>query len=155
MSIILAEESHIPQIIEVWKEFMDYHRKLDSFFSRRDDGHLNFEKYINELMKSNEAQVLVALDEGNVVGYSIALLQYYPPVFKHRVYGVINDLAIKETHRRRGIGEQILSRMYKWFKSHDLDRIELRVSINNPIGYSFWKKHGFEDYMHVLYLEKE
>jgi len=155
MTIILAEESHIPQIIDVWKEFMDYHRKLDSFFSRRDDGHLNFEKYIKELMKSNEAQVLVALDEGNVVGYSIALLQYYPPVFKQRVHGLINDMAIKETHRRRGIGEQLLSRMYEWFKYHRLDRIELRVSVNNQIGYSFWKKHGFEDYMHVLYLEKE
>ncbi|MFX1574693.1 MAG: GNAT family N-acetyltransferase [Promethearchaeota archaeon] len=155
MSIILANESHIPQIIEVWKEFMDYHKNLDSFFSRRDDGHLNFKNYVSELIKSKEALVLVALDEGNVVGYSIALMQYYPPVFKQRVYGLINDMAIKETHRRRGIGGQLLSRIYEWFNYHNLNRIELRVSVNNPIGYSFWKKHGFKDYMHVLFLEKE
>ena len=155
MAINLADKTHIPQIIEIWKEFMDYHKKLDPFFSRSDDGHLNFKNYINELIKSNEVQILVALDEGNVVGYSIALLQYYPPVFTKKIHGLINDMAVKETHRRRGIGEQFISRIFEWFQYHNIDRIELRVSVNNPIGYSFWKKHGFKDYIHVLFLEKE
>jgi ribosomal protein S18 acetylase RimI-like enzyme len=152
--IILAEESHIPGILNVWKEFMDYHKKLDSLFTRRKNSHLKFEKYIKELIKSNNAQVLVALDKEDVVGYSITLIGFYPPVFKRRVYGLINDLAIKETHRRKGLGEQMLSKMFQWFKSHGLDRIELRVSMRNKIGYSFWKKHGFKDYQHILYLKR-
>ncbi len=154
MQIILANKSHVPQILEVWKEFMDYHKSLDSFFNRREDGHLNFEKYIGELINSNEAQVLVALEEHKVVGYSIALIQHYPPVFKSNIYGLINDLAISESHRRKGIGEQMLARMFEWFKIQGLDRIELRVAVNNQIGYSFWKKHGFKDYLHVLYIQR-
>ena len=133
---------------------MDYHKSLDTFFSRREEGHLNFQKYIRDLIKSNAAQVLVALDKENVVGYSISLIQFYPPVFKQRVYGLINDIAIKETYRRKGLGEQMLSKIFQWFKSHGLDRIELRVSVRNKIGYSFWKKHGFKDYMHVLFLKR-
>ena len=131
---------------------MDYHKKLDSLFTRRENAHLNFEKYIKELIKSDNTQVLVALDKQDVVGYSISLIQFYPPVFKQRTYGLINDLAIKTTHRRKGLGEQMLSKMFQWFKSHGLDRIELRVSMRNKIGYSFWKKHGFKDYKHLLYL---
>ncbi len=123
-------------------------------FTRRENGHLNFEKYVKELIKSNQAQVLVALDKEEVVGYSISYIQFYPPVFKQRVYGLINDLAIKETHRRKGLGEQMLFKMFQWFKSHGLERIELRVSVRNKIGYSFWKKHGFKDYQHILYLER-
>ncbi|MFX1345536.1 MAG: GNAT family N-acetyltransferase [Promethearchaeota archaeon] len=133
---------------------MDYHKNLDSLFTRREDGHSNFERYIRELMKSNNAQVLVALDKKDVVGYSISLIQFYPPVFKRSVYGLINDLAVKETHRRKGLGEQMLLKMFQWFTSHGLDRIELRVSVRNKIGYSFWKKHGFKDYQHILYLKK-
>ncbi len=154
MQIILANKSHVPQILEVWKEFMDYHKRLDSFFSRQKDGHLNFEQYICELINSNEAQVLVALEDYKVVGYSIALIQYYPPVFKNNTYGLINDLAINESNRKKGIGEQMLVRMFEWFKTQDLERIELRVAVNNQIGYSFWKKHGFKDYLHVLYIQK-
>ena len=154
MQIVLAEESHLPGILEIWKEFMDYHKDLDSLFTRREDGHLNFEKYIRNLIKSNNAQVLVVLDKEDVVGYSISLIQFYPPVFKQRVYGLINDIAIKETHRRKGLGEQMLSKMFQWFESHGLDRIELRVSVRNKIGYSFWKKHGFKDYQHILYLKR-
>ena len=133
---------------------MDYHKKLDSLFTRRENAHLNFEKYIKELIKSDNTQVLVALDKQDVVGYSISLIQFYPPVFKQRTYGLINDLAIKTTHRRKGLGEQMLSKMFQWFKSHELDRIELRVSVKNKIGYSFWKKQGFKDYQHTLYLKK-
>lgn len=133
---------------------MDYHKNLDSLFTRRENGHLHFEKYIRELIKSNDAQVLVALDKEDVVGYSISLLQFYPPVFKREIYGLINDLAIKETHRRRGFGEQMLFKMFEWFKFHGVDRIELRVSVRNEIGYSFWKKHGFKDYQHVLFLKR-
>ena len=48
----------------------------------------------------------------------------------------------------------MLSKMFQWFKSHELDRIELRVSVKNKIGYSFWKKQGFKDYQHTLYLKK-
>jgi ribosomal protein S18 acetylase RimI-like enzyme len=140
--------------LEVWKEFMDYHKNLDSLFTRRENGHLNFEKYIRELIKSNDAHVLVALDKEDVVGYSISLIQFYPPVFKREIYGLINDLAVKETHRRRGFGEKLLLKMFEWFKSHGIDRIELRVSFRNEIGYSFWKKHGFKDYQHVLYLKR-
>ncbi|KKN41684.1 hypothetical protein LCGC14_0720790 [marine sediment metagenome] len=154
MQIILANKSHFPQILEVWKEFMDYHKSLDLFFNRRENGHLNFEKYICELINSNEGQVLVALEDYMVVGYSIALIQYYPPVFNSNTYGLINDLAISESHRRKGIGEQMLVRMFEWFKIQGLDRIELRVAVNNQIGYSFWKKHGFKDYLHVLYIQR-
>ncbi|MFX0083304.1 MAG: GNAT family N-acetyltransferase [Candidatus Hodarchaeota archaeon] len=140
--------------MEVWKEFMDYHKNLDSLFTRRENGHLNFETYIKELIKSNSAQVLVVLDKEDVVGYSISLIQFYPPVFKRRIYGLINDLAVKESHRRKGLGEQMLFKMFQWFESHGLDRIELRVSVRNKIAYSFWKKHGFKDYQHILYLKR-
>jgi len=49
----------------------------------------------------------------------------------------------------------MLKNLLAWFKKRGLDRIELRVAARNPIGYAFWKKSGFKDYLHVLYLERK
>lgn len=152
MEIVRAEHSHVPEIVELWKELMDFHKNLDSFFSRREDGHMNFEKHVNDLIESDDSLVLVALDEGHVVAFSISQISEYPPVLQLENYGHIWDMAVKSGYRGRGIGGLMLAKILEWFKSRKIRRIELRVAVKNRVGYSFWKKQGFEDYLHVLFL---
>lgn len=52
MEVIAATESHVPEIVEMWKDFMDLHRDIDSFFTRRKDAHINFEKFLRGLIQS-------------------------------------------------------------------------------------------------------
>jgi ribosomal protein S18 acetylase RimI-like enzyme len=89
-----------------------------------------------------------------VVAYSICQIGKYPPVFRLKEYGFISDIAVKATHRRKGIGGLLLARMYGWFASRGLDRIEIHVIPANTIGYSFWIKHGFKDCTHALFIER-
>ena len=152
MEIALATDSHVPEIVELWKEFMDFHKEIDSNFSRSEDGHLSFENHLRDLMKSEDAHVLVALDKNSVVGYSLALIRNNP-VFERDTYGAIDIMAVTAEYRRKRIGEQMLTRIYEWFASRNIDRIELSVAARNRVGYSFWKKHGFKDYRHRLYLQ--
>jgi ribosomal protein S18 acetylase RimI-like enzyme len=154
MQITVAEDSHVPGIVEVWKELMDFHRDIDPHWTRSENGHTNWENFLREMMKSEDAQVLVAVDKGHVVGYSISEIGKYQPIIQRETRGVINDMAVISDYRRKGIGEEMLSRIRQWFDSRNIDRIELSVAARNQIGYSFWKKHGFQDYMHRLYLEK-
>ena len=35
MEITLATESHVPRIVEVWQEFMNFHKELDPRFPIR------------------------------------------------------------------------------------------------------------------------
>ena len=154
MEITIAENSHVPGIVEVWKEFMDFHKEIDPYNARSEDGHIHMEKYLRDSMNSQDAIVLVALDNGHVVGYSISGISKRHPVFQQDTQGVIYDIAVISDYRRRGIGGEMLARIRQWFDSRNIDRIELGVAAKNQIGYSFWKKHGFQDYMHRLYLEK-
>ncbi len=154
LKIIEATDAHIPQIIKMWKKFMDYHSDIDPFFQRRRDGHKNAEKIIKDFLKSKDSLVLVALEDGKVAGYSIAVISKHPPVLKVERYGFIDDLAIKPRYRRMGIGAKMLERIFEWFESKGIKRIELKVVPKNKIGYSFWRKHGFKDYLHFLYLDK-
>lgn len=156
MEVTEAAESHVPEIVEMWKDFMDFHRDLDPFFTRNRDAHKNFEAYVRELIHSEDAQVLVAVDNGHVRAYSISQIQTYPPIYLDEKYGFISDLAVRPAYRRRGIGVTMLHKMFEWFTSHGIHRIELHVAAKNRIGYSFWEKHGFRDYVHILYtIESE
>jgi ribosomal protein S18 acetylase RimI-like enzyme len=105
------------------------------------------------LIKKETTQVLVALHRDRVVAYSIAETHQRPPLFEQNECGLISDLAVKSSYRRKGIGEKLLQEMLKWFAARGLRRIELRVLSANEVGYNFWKKQGFRDYMHILYLD--
>ena len=154
MQIIRAEKSHVPEMIQLWEEFMDYHAGLDPYYATLDDRNVTFEKFLSENIDSENAQVLVALDQGKLVGHSISMIKKRAPVFAEETCGFISDLAVKSACRRKGIGEKILSKILEWFQSKNIRRIELSVVVENHAGYSFWKKQGFRDYMHELYLER-
>ena len=154
LEVRLAVGTKIPEIIEVWRELMAYHATLDPKFFIKEDAHLDFGKFVEDLINSDDSEVFVALENGQVVGYAITRISEYPPVFQVEKYGEICDLAVRSKFQRKGIGEQILNKVFEWFKSKDINRVELRVSVKNEKGYSFWKKHGFRDYIHILYVER-
>ena len=153
--IKLAGEEHIPGILEVWKDFMDFHQAKDPFFTMRKGAAKKFSDYFREVISSDETHALVALvNKEKVVGFSISAVKNHPPVFTETKYGEIIDLAIHNDYRHNGIGEEMLKIIFEWFDAHDARRIELRAAAKNMIGYSFWEKHGFVEYLHVLHLER-
>ncbi|UCB43309.1 MAG: GNAT family N-acetyltransferase [Dehalococcoidales bacterium] len=155
IEIVEATESHIPDIVELWKEFMDHHKDIDPRFPAREDAHVSFEQHIRELMGTEDTLVLVALDESRVVGFSISQVNSYPPIWvESDKHGFIDTMAITADYRRKGIGEHMLGRIFESFASHGIDRIELTVAARNEVGYSFWRKHGFKDFSHRLYLQR-
>ena|SRR3972149_2552814 len=154
MEIVTASEKHIPEILELWKEFMDFHKDIDTRFPLSVNASVNQENHLRASLQSENAQLLVAIDKSHVIAYSLSEINKYPPIFTRDTYGFISDMAVKSNYRRKGIGEEMLARIHKWFDSRKIDRIELNVAARNQVGYPFWRKHGFKDYAHRLYLDR-
>jgi len=155
IEIVEAKDSNVPDMVELWREFMDHHKDIDPRFPMREDAHVSFEQHLRELMRAENTLILVALDESRAVGFSISQANEYPPIWVEREkYGFIDTMAITADHRRQGIGEQMLDRMFEWFALHGIDRIELTVAARNQVGYSFWRKHDFHDFAHRLYMQR-
>lgn len=156
VSIGIADTTHIPQILEVWKGLMAHHVPLDPIFQdTRQDAPAIWEKYMREHMASSDGIVLVALDGEEVVGFLMAQLSDYPPIFENRRHGAIADTAVKEGRRREGIGTLLVGRVMAWFREKGVGRVEVRVAHMNPEGQAFWSKQGFKDIMDVKRLDIE
>ncbi|MBU7019041.1 MAG: GNAT family N-acetyltransferase [Theionarchaea archaeon] len=155
IKITQATDAHIQGIAELWKESMGFHEEIDAHFAVHENAHTDYVPHLQEVMQKKDAQVLVALDKERVVAYSVSLLFERPPVFEERIYGFISDLAVTSDYRRKGIGGKLLDSMIEWFESKNVKRIELRVVAQNDVGYSFWRKHGFRDFMHELYITRK
>jgi GNAT superfamily N-acetyltransferase len=148
-----ATKQDIPKIIELWKEFMDFHKSRDPFFSRSKEGPENFGKFILENLCKEDAVVYVAEANGDVVAHILATIQNYPPVFDIRQYGLVNDLAVASAYRRSGIGKHLFNMVRDWFIKKGVKRIEIEAALTNETSTSFWSKMDFKPYKEVCYLE--
>ena len=148
-----AIQKDIPRIVELWKEFMDFHKIRDSFFSRSKEGPENFGKFIAENLRNDDAIVYVAEKSGDVIAHILATIQNYPPAFEITRYGIVNDLAVSADYRRIGIGQQLFHMAKNWFRKKGISRIEIVVAVSNEVSTSFWVKRNFSPYKQTLYLE--
>jgi GNAT superfamily N-acetyltransferase len=152
--IVPVKDSYIPELLELWKELMDFHKDIDVRFPMKDDAVSIFKDHLKTKVDSEESLVVAAIDNGKITGFAIAGINTYPPIFQKNTYGIIDTMVVSANYRKKGIGEKILIRIFEWFDSRNTTRIELSVASLNQVGYSFWRKHGFEDYVHRLYLDR-
>jgi ribosomal protein S18 acetylase RimI-like enzyme len=148
-----AIENDIPKVVELWEEFIDFHKVKDSFFSRSKEGPENFGKFITQNMRKDDAIVYVAEKDGEVIGHILATIQNYPPVFEIERYGLINDLAVSSLYRRIGIGQHLFALAKKWLVKKGIRRVEIEVVTANEVSTSFWRKMSFKPYKSICYLE--
>jgi ribosomal protein S18 acetylase RimI-like enzyme len=148
-----AIENDIPEVVELWKEFIDFHKFRDSFFSRSKEGPENFGKFIAQNLRKDDAILYIAETNGEVIGHILATIQNYPSVFEIKRYGLINDLAVSSAYRRIGIGQHLFSLVKDWLVKKDIRRIEIEVAIANEVSTSFWGKMNFRPYKEICYLE--
>ena len=148
-----ANERDVLGMVELWKELMDFHRRLDSIFTVRAQADERFAEFVGGNIASDDACVLVAEEDGSVVGYCQVKILEYPPVLEMARYGHIQDLAIRQECRRRGIGAGLVRAARQWFSRKGIHRIEVRYSARNALAEAFWKNTGFEPYLTTSFQE--
>jgi ribosomal protein S18 acetylase RimI-like enzyme len=150
LTIRSATKEDLPAIKELWKEFMDFHKERDPFFSRVDNAHEDFGQFMRSNLDKNDWLVLVTTTDDQVIAYGAATIMSYPPIYQDPRYGYIQDVAVTEAYRGQGIGHQIFEKMVAWFREKDVSRLELEVAVTNELSQAFWQKVGFTDFSKKL-----
>jgi GNAT superfamily N-acetyltransferase len=143
LRIIRADSTHLDQIMEVWKEFMEYHQRIDAYYATVEGGPLKFREYISERISRDDSQVLVAIDGDRLLGYCLCYVKRRPPVFTEQAVGILSDLAVREDSRGGGAGGNLVEESLSWFRAEGIRRVELRTSARNEPTIDFYRKHGF------------
>jgi len=150
MKIRRAMLSDVPNLQELWVEFMDHHSNLDPDYVRSHDAVANWARYVHSKFGDKSAAVFVAVDDGHVVGYIGALVRDYPPVFNIKKHGFIEEIAVTEKSRRLGIASQLWSAAEEWLLAQEVTRIKVNIDTANPESQGFFRRLGFLDYTETL-----
>jgi ribosomal protein S18 acetylase RimI-like enzyme len=150
MEIVEAKETQVPELFRLWTEFFDYHRDIDPYYSRTEDARVHIEKRFREKIESEDGQVLVAVCDGDMVGYSLFWVGEGSPFVKQRRYGFICDLAVTSNQRGKGIGSALLESTLAWFKAKGIERIAIYTLVGNAKAVRFWERQGFKATMQCM-----
>jgi len=140
-----ANNEDAPAIVGLWKEMMDFHIKRSDLYEMKHDAMDIYADYLKDVLNNPDYVVLVHEARNKVNGYLMATESEDPPVYKGTV-GIILEICVAEEHRNKGIGEELLAEIEKWFLNEDIARIECMVSDFNEISKSFWFKNGYSPY---------
>lgn len=97
-------------------------------------------KRIESMCEEETSTILVAEDNGELVGYLFAM-GGSPVRVKHAVYLAIG---VAESSRGQGVGAKLFTKLEEWAKKQDIHRLELTVMVHNKAGIALYEKMGFE-----------
>lgn len=152
MEIRKASLKEVPEIAErLWKKgLIEYHQKrfrTDRRYAPLKRGAVKtFISFVSKNIRSPNALVLVALDRGRIVGYSLNYIRKNIPVFRPDRYGYLSDLYIDEKYRGGGIASEFRKHAIRWFKKKGMKMAAIAVHAGNKKALDIYRKWGFEDY---------
>jgi ribosomal-protein-alanine N-acetyltransferase len=93
---------------------------------------------LSYFMNRSGAETLVLEENGRIVAFLILELH------STNRFGTIVTLDVRETHRRKGYGAQLLNRAEAILVDYGAEAYDLQVDVTNSVAISFYKKHGFQ-----------
>jgi GNAT superfamily N-acetyltransferase len=97
-----------------------------------------------ELIKNENAEVLVAVVDNEIVGSGYAKILTGKSYHKHSEYAYLGFMYVKPAFRGRGINQRILQELIDWAKSKNLKEVRLEVYDENNIAKNSYLKAGFK-----------
>lgn len=104
------------------------------------------ESYFQELLEDTDYEILVARENGEVVGFAVMQIKEAPPFesMTPRKYAYMNDFGVKNSNQRKGIGRVLFDECVKWSKTKGASSLDLNVWEFNQNAISFYESQGMK-----------
>ncbi len=148
-----AATEDLPELIMLWKELMAFHQDINSSYPLKKNSSDIVKDFFAENIKSPDSILLIAKDGKKAVGYLLAFIKAFPPVYVEDRMGYISDGYVTEPYRGKGIMKDMISETKAFFKKKGMEHIYLRADTMNTSGVDAWKAIGFEEEAKEMYME--
>jgi len=144
-----AVESDIDILLEFEQGIVKAERPFDNSLK---DGEIHYYDLI-ELIKSEKAEVLLAIVNGEAVGSGYAKILKAKSYQKFEEFSYLGFMYVKPEFRGYGINQKILQSLIKWSKEQGLTEVQLDVYEENSIAKKAYLKAGFKPNLLQMRLE--
>jgi ribosomal protein S18 acetylase RimI-like enzyme len=124
-----------------------YHERLADDFKLAWDSRRKWAKYLKKKYSEISTKLIVASEDGKVVGFMLCLLSPNVPIYKERKIGVISDVFVNEERRRKGVMKKMFDMGIKWFRKNKVRTVQLSVAAANTEAREIYAKMGFAPFM--------
>ena len=132
-------------MVALFDELDEFHREGRPDFFRRFDGPARTREQVAGWLGDPGSTVLVAEDDGEVVGLAL-LLTRPPSQFAGAVPRKVielDNLVVRADRRGRSIGHRLLRAMVRWARGQGATHIEVGVHAFNRDARRFYESFGF------------
>jgi len=137
--------NEVDELLGLWREFMNDPSSIDEPIPTHEENVMRQRDFVTKLLNEDSRQVLVASEGKELVGYVLFQNEVKPPLEMAHKISYVADLYVKPSHRRRGIGEQLLRSCLDRLKSRGTTHVQLRVWKPNKRAIALYRKLGFND----------
>jgi ribosomal protein S18 acetylase RimI-like enzyme len=112
-----------------------------------------YASFLGSQLEDTDKAVLVADDNGDVIGYAYAAVEGYDYMALRGPAGVLHDIIVDPEHRGRGIGRLLLNATLAFFSSSGVPRVVLSTAEQNEAAQRFFASLGFRRTMIEITLD--
>jgi GNAT superfamily N-acetyltransferase len=150
-----GKAADLPQVTALWRQLVRYHVECDDRIPAvAPGGAEKWQRRLKQLLSDPTCRLYVAeagRDE-SLVGFATGFLQYAPEVFEPQRAGKVADIFVVHRWRRQRVAHGLLAALTAWFRSEDVDHIELNVVDGNLSAVGFWRGVGAQEFTRRLWL---
>ena len=141
MKVRQASPQDVPQLVTLFEELERMQRDW-RVFTPRPGFYDEIAKRFREAMTAEDRVVLVAEDEGEVVGMAYAETRV-PSRFSDERALELSGVVVRAGHRGRGVGRGLVAEAARFAQERGVGFIELKSFWPNKESIAFWQALGF------------
>lgn len=149
LKIRQAQENEINVLLEFEQGIVAAERPYDDTLR---EGEIHYYDLL-ELIKSAEAEVLVAVIGDQLVGSGYAKIVDAKPYQKYAKYVHLGFMYVKPEYRGQGINKLILEALTDWAKDRNITELRLQVYDQNESAKKAYCKAGFKPNLLEMRIE--
>jgi len=152
MKIRKASLKDVNAITEMVIGLADFEGDLDPGFHVLDRTRLeDFRPFIRKGVKGSRKRfVLVAEENGVVVGFIYCTIKKRPSVFTVKETGIIEDILVLPEFRKKGIAKKLVQETIKRFRKAKIKFVCVSALSNNKKALKAYQKLGFKEFKKEL-----
>ena len=140
-----ATHADLPRVGRLGALLIEEHYGFDPrrFLAAKPRTPEDYASFIGAQLEDPDKIVLVADDNGDVVGYAYAAAEGYDYMALRGPAGVLHDIIVDPKHRGRGVGRLLLEAALEFLRSRGAPRVVLSTAERNEAAQRLFARMGF------------